>query len=219
MQVNITPCLVVVFTVFVFCATGHSQIFSEDFDPRNGGSLGTQLNTSLPVSVNNTYLGWTTSGTSHAVDLDSSAGQNWAAMFWETHAIVSSSFAANSLGVIYTVNFDAGPGVWASNGQQTTSAERLIFQIRDASTTVIGSLTYDPSDWGVGTGPGVLPMTAGSFNYTGNGNGTVSLRIAGQNTGRFNGTVDNITVVPEPTTFALASIGLLSLLTTRRRSI
>ena len=75
----------------------------------------------------------------------------------------------------------------------------------------VESDTHLPGAWA-----GDITLVADSFEYVGDGSGDVRLRIGPSafNSGRFGGTIDNISVsntVPEPSTLILAALALIGL--------
>ncbi|MFC1821523.1 PEP-CTERM sorting domain-containing protein [Thermodesulfobacteriota bacterium] len=200
-----------------------SPVFEEDFNaylPGSGlGSPGVQADTSLVLGAYGTLSGWTATGTNviHAVDLDPTAGKNWAAMIFDDNVLLTSPSisTANTFGTLYDVSFLAGPTVYQASSQATTAADGLVFEILLGDNSVLEDFTVTPGAWS-----GSQTLNPASFVYTGDGSGDVRIRISSLTPdGTFGGAVDNleINVVPEPATMLLLGSGLIGLAGFRRR--
>lgn len=175
--------------------TSYGVVFSADFnDYTNGIQDHTQPGSGLELSFNGTAPGWDNSGF-HAVHAVNQGSGDFALTFYDNNAItLASGVSANNSGQTYTVTFDAGPSVYVDMNQATQTGDGLVIDVLRSDGSVLASDTVLPGAWA--TGPNAQDLSAYSFTYTGDGSGTVRLRVAtntvGQN--RFGGAIDNLTV-------------------------
>ena len=124
--------------VLTATAASAATYFSDGFNANPGDQNATQLTTTLAVQFNANYANWgiTAGPAGHQVDLNPANAamisgnpenlpnpNNWGAMLLANQVILSnSSFAANNNGQQYTVDFVAGPAVYAAGGQQSATA-------------------------------------------------------------------------------------------------
>jgi len=175
-----------------------SSDFAEDFESYSSFENGVQWQSGWKVAHSGRVVGWTRAGlhTIHAVDRANHAGQsnpsNWAVMIFYDNVITSDAFAANASGQVYRVDFEASPAVYADPGQATQAGDELLIDVLRGDDRVLASHKLAPGAW-----TGALQFAAGSFQYTGDGSGTVRLRInpaSPKASGRFHGAIDNISV-------------------------
>jgi hypothetical protein len=203
-------------------------LFTENFNTYSGTQNTTQYETGLNVAHTGSVAGWSNSGegTIHAVDLDTTAGVNWAPMFFQNNVITQTvGIAANNLNASYELNFDYGTGVYGSgvgqSAQRTLAGDGLFVEVLRANNTVLASGTYTPGAWDTVGNRNLDAGLKGTLSYIGDGTGVVRLRIgpAGTlNSGRFEGEIDNLSVslIPEPSAALLGGLGLLTLLRRRK---
>jgi hypothetical protein len=201
-------------------------IFTENFNTYTGAQNTTQYQTGLNVAYSGSVAGWSKSGngTMHAVDLDATAGVNWAIMFFQDNVITQTvGIAANNLNASYELNFDYGTAVYAAgnSAQRTLAADSLLVEVLRANNTVLASGTYTPGAWDTVGNRNLDAGLQGTLAYVGDGSGVVRLRIgptAPLTSGRFEGEIDNLSVslIPEPSAALLGGLGLLTLLRRRR---
>jgi hypothetical protein len=201
-------------------------IFTENFNTYTGNQNNTQYQTGLNVAHTGSVAGWSNSGqgTIHAVDLDATAGVNWAPMFYQDNVITQTvGIAANNLNASYEINFDYGTAVYgtAQAAERTLAADSLLVQVLRADNSVLTSTTYAPGAWDTVGNSNLDAGLKGTLSYIGDGTGVVRLRIGPAGTltsGRFEGEIDNLSVslIPEPGAALLGGLGLLTLLRRRR---
>ncbi len=130
----------------------------------------------------------------------------------------STGIAANNLGTEYLVSFDAAPTVWSNVLEATAAGDAVLIELLRSNNSVLTSFTQAPGTWS-GTQNSFNPY---SFSYTGDGSGSVRLRLSGSpaSNGHFGGAIDNLAVssTPEPTRALLLLTGVLALALTRRRA-
>ena len=222
------------------CALAEAQIFSEDFESFTApagnfnGSPSGQVGTGLDLAFSGNLAGWnkTGAGTVHIVDsanLWSAGGpsspRNFAVMIWQDNVITQGAGIAgsNDAGTGYIIDFLAAPCVYEAPSQQTGAGDGIRIEVLRASdNAVLHNFVHRPGAF-VGN-PGDLGLTLGSFSYTGDGSGDILFRIGpgNANQGRFQGTIDDLslTVIPEPSAAALvglAGLAGLGLMLRRRR--
>jgi hypothetical protein len=170
--------------------------FSENFSgyTPGPGSTNTQFQSGLTVGFSGDLPGWTKTGLHavHAVDLDGHG--NWAVMIWQDNVITSTRTTADNVsGSDYVVHFNAGPAVDQDTSQLTSSTDGLLIQVLRADGTTLQQFTYHPGAWS-----GAPALVPASFHYTGDGSGPVHVRVgpSAPNSGRFGGTIDDITITP-----------------------
>lgn len=168
-------------------------IFYEPFSDLSTGTTGTQCDTGLTIYVYSTLPRWAGAGGNalHGVQV----GPNRAISFPDTNVITMlTPVAANTLGETYEVRFNGGPGVWAGCVQASSSGDHLVIELLRDNDTVLASYLYAPPNWA-----GVQTFAPTSFSYTGDGSGTLRLRVRDAETnGRFGGALDDIGIFPFP---------------------
>ena len=106
---------------------------------------------------------------------------------------LQSAIPANQVGRVYRVSFLAGPSVWAGAGQATTEGDGLLLQVLRKDETVLAWHVHRAKPWS--GKPDAQQLAAGSFVYTGDGTGDVTLHLtASDYTGRFGGAVDDLRI-------------------------
>jgi hypothetical protein len=186
-----------------------NNLFSEDFNSYAGTQNATQYETGLKIAFGGAVTGWTKSGagTMHAVDLANLGGQSnpsdWAIMFYQDNVITSPAIlGANEPGAGYEMTFDYGTGVYAGAdagqiAQRTLTGDGLLVQILRADNSVLASQSFFPGAWDDAGNHNLDGGLQGTLTYTGDGSGNIRLRIGPDgplNSGRFEGTIDNISV-------------------------
>ena len=215
---------------------GAATIFTENFDGitglgLNGGPAG-QITTTHDVGVGGSLSGWSTAGagTIHAVDtantwtegVVSTNSSNWGVMLWQDNVITQSAaiVGSNTIGTSYDIDFLAAGAVYAEAGQVNNgTTDGLKIDVLRASDSAVlhtfNQVVAQP------IGVGNLGLTAYNFNYSGDGSGDILFRVGPVNAGqgRFQGTIDDLSLsaVPEPTTTALLGLGGLALILRRRK--
>jgi len=209
-----------------------APIFSEDFsgitDLNLSGDPAGQIDTTLDLGFAGNLAGWNKSGSYlvHAVDTNNTwtggvvttNPRNWGVMIWQDNVITQQAEIAgsNEAGIEYRIDFLAAGAIYEFSWEANQASDGLKIDLLLASnpSTVVQTFNHMPGAW-AGTLDN-LGLTAGSFQYTGDGTGDILFRVSpvNANQGRFQGTIDDLklTVVPEPTTTLLAALGLLGLL-------
>ena len=175
-----------------------TAIFSEDFNSITQTNTGTQAHTGLTVGAWDSLAGWTGAGTHaiHDVDRILGAGKDIAVSFYNNNEItLTTGFAANTSGVVYTMTFDVGPSVWAGASQASNSTDGLVVSLLRANGTTVASTAQLSGAWN-GTATAQDAMTSRTFAYMGDGTGVVRIKVANINPSadRFGGAIDNIVV-------------------------
>ena len=175
-----------------------SPIFSENFNSITQTNTGTQAHTGLTLGAWDSLTGWTGAGTHaiHDVDRILGAGKDIAVSFYNNNEItLTTGFAANTSGVVYTMTFDLGPSVWAGAYQASNSTDGLIVSLIRANGTTVASTSQLSGAWN-GTATAQDAMTSRTFVYTGDGTGVVRIKVSNINSSsdRFGGAIDNIVV-------------------------
>ena len=175
-----------------------AAIFSENFNSITQTNTGTQADTGLTLGAWDSLTGWTSAGTHaiHDVDRILGVGKDIAVSFYNNNEItMSTGFAANTSGVIYTMTFDLGPSVWAAAYQASNGTDGLVVSLLRANGTTVASTTQLAGAWN-GTSTAQDAMTSRTFVYTGDGTGDVRIKVANINPSadRFGGAIDNIVV-------------------------
>jgi len=175
-----------------------AAIFSEDFNSITQTNTGSQAHTGLTVGAWDSLTGWSSAGTHaiHDVDRILGAGKDIAVSFYNNNEItLTTGFAANTSGVVYTMSFDVGPSVWSSASQASNSTDGLIVSLLRANGTTVASTTQLSGAWN-GTATAQDAITSRTFVYTGDGTGVVRIKVANINPSadRFGGAIDNIVV-------------------------
>ena len=186
----------VLLTTTVLGAGG--EVFVESFGGYKGTQNETQAKTGLNVAYNGEVSGWTHSGKGamHAVDRSFGGGQvtpsDWAIMIFDDNVITSDEIDANASGACYRVAFETSPAVYAQQSQATRAGDALQIDVLRKDGSVLHAFTHAPGKWN-----GKTEFSAVSFEYKGDGTGSVRLRIGSARdkmSGRFNGAVDNVVV-------------------------
>jgi hypothetical protein len=131
----------------------------------------------------------------YAVNLNGAG--NWALMFWQDNVItLNNGIAANTSGSTYQVKFQIGTAVNSNASLATAAANGLRVEVLRADGTTLASNVFQPGAW---SNPDNANLNAGlpySLAYTGDGTGSVKLRISrgGFGFNRFEGEIDNISV-------------------------
>jgi hypothetical protein len=170
---------------------------SFDFNAFNGNQNASQLNTGLPVAFAGVTDEWLKSGSNalHAVQL-STPPDDWAPMLFRDNVLTSRVLAMNTLGQPYRLEFDFGPATYAVAGNSSNATDGLVVEILRADNSVLATDTFLPGAW---TNPTNVNFSAGqtaTFNYTGDGNGSIRIRVSCVNNAdnRFGGGLDNMTL-------------------------
>jgi len=175
-----------------------AAIFSENFNSITQTNTGTQAHTGLTLGAWDSLTGWTWSGVNavHDVDRILGVGKDIAVSFYNNNEItLTTGFAANTSGVVYTMTFEVGPSVWAGASQASNGTDGLVVSLLRANGTTVASTTQLSGAWN-GTSTAQDAMTSRTFVYTGDGTGVVRIRISNINPSadRFGGAIDNIVV-------------------------
>ncbi len=173
----------------------------ESFTAPAGNFNGGQFQSGLVVAHSGNLTDWLKSGggTVHVVDRANLVGgtnpRDFAVMIWQDNVITQATAVAgsNASGAPYKVSFEAGSGVYQAPSQATGSADGILIEILRADNSVLATHTHLPGVWA-----GYPTLAGGSFEYTGDGTGDVRLRIGPSsfNSGRFGGTIDNVSIAP-----------------------
>jgi hypothetical protein len=171
-----------------------NTIFFENFNDYSGIQNSLQADSGLEVSHSGDVMGWFREGggTIHAVDLDGEG--EFAAMIWQNNVITwDEGIDANAAGGVYTVEFLAGPAVYAASSQQTSDTDGLLIEILRDDDSVLSDFTHTPGAW-----QGFPLLAPVGFQYRGDGSGEVRIRIGPSlpGSGRFGGAIDNVSVAP-----------------------
>jgi hypothetical protein len=174
------------------------EIFSERFDGYQGTQNATQATTGLNVAHHGTVVGWTGSGRGvlHAVDRSVKGGEatpsDWAIMIFEDNVITSAEIDANAPGVSYRVACETSPAVYSQMAQATQKSDMLRIDLLRQDNSVLKRFEHTPGAW-----KGRTEFSGIRFDYTGDGSGSLRVRIgpAGSaRSGRFAGAVDNLII-------------------------
>lgn len=177
-------------------ASPEPDLLSENFSAYTGIHSGTQHLSGLNLAYGGNVSGWSATGGNavHVVDLSGSG--NYAVMIWHDNVITrTAATAANDAGVAYVVKFVAGPAVYQTPSQATGANDGLKIQLLRADNTVAVEFSHKP-----GAYAGASTMTPVSFNYTGDGTGSLRVRIAPLlvNSTRFGGAIDELSIAKAP---------------------
>ena len=207
-------CLAGAFLAFLVQRSGAQPIFSDDFASfANGNFNGGQFQSGLVVAYGGNLTDWDKvgGGVVHAVDRANVFGSgnnpsDFAVMIWQDNVITQLMAVAgsNAAGTPYSVFFDAGPAVYQAPGQTTSATDGILIEVLRADDSVLATHTHLPGAWA-----GVLALAGTSFQYTGDGSGDIRLRIgpSAPGSGRFGGTIDNVSIAPaSPSLLQISSI-------------
>ncbi|MFN0128602.1 MAG: hypothetical protein ACKV19_18170 [Verrucomicrobiales bacterium] len=199
---------------------GHASFFDDfgSFTAPAGNFNGGQYESGLVVAFGGDQNGWAKAGGGvvHVVDRANVVGgsnpRDFAVMIWQDNVITQAAAVpgSNDSGTPYAVTFDAGPAVYQEPSQTTGADDGILIELLRADDSVFASYTHLPGEWA-----GAPALAGGSFQYIGDGSGEVRLRIgpSSPGSGRFGGTIDNISLVnqlgPTISTFT-ASPGVLA---------
>ena len=186
----------------------HDAIFFEAFEaftvPDPGNFNGGQFESGLVVAFGGDLNGWDKAGGGvvHAVDqanvfaVDNNP-PDYSVMIWQDNVITLAAAipGSNQAGMAYAVSFGAGPAVYQQGGQGTGEPDGILIEILRADDSVLATHTHLPGTWA-----GAPTLVAESFEYVGDGSGDIRLRIgpSSPGSGRFGGTIDNVSIVPAP---------------------
>ena len=109
--------------------------------------------------------------------------------------------AANDKDTNYELSFDAGPSVWARATQRTTAADGLQIDLLREDGSVLVGFRHAPGPWsGTKNAQRLKPVR---FTYTGDGTGSVRIRITSATPGssKFGGAIDDLVVAKLATCF------------------
>ena len=109
--------------------------------------------------------------------------------------------AANDKDTNYELSFDAGPSVWAGATQRTTAADGLQIDLLREDGSVLVGFRHAPGPWsGTKNAQRLKPVR---FTYTGDGTGSVRIRITSATPGssKFGGAIDDLVVAKLATSF------------------
>ena len=109
--------------------------------------------------------------------------------------------AANDKDTNYELSFDAGPSVWAGATQRTTAADGLQIDLLREDGSVLVGFRHAPGPWsGTKNAQRLKPVR---FTYTGDGTGSVRIRITSATPGssKFGGAIDDLVVAKLATCF------------------
>jgi hypothetical protein len=181
-------------------------IFSDDFGSFADGTFnGGQFQSGLVVAFGGNLTDWDKvgGGVVHAVDLANVFGggnnpPDFAVMIWQDNVItqVTAVAGTNTSGTPYKVAFDAGPAVYQAASQTTGATDGILIEVLRGDDSVLASHTHLPGEWA-----GLPTLVGGNFQYIGDGSGDIRLRIgpSAPGSGRFGGTIDNISIAPAST--------------------
>ena len=205
-------------------------IFTENFDGLTGlilnGDPAGQVTTTHDLGYNGNLAGWSKAGAGdiHAVDTNNTwtggvvttNPRNWGVMIWQDNVITQTAGipGSNDLGTPYSIDFLAAGAVYELAAQVNNgTTDALKIEVLRASDSAVLHTFHHVTAQPIGVGN--LGLTAMNSTYTGDGSGDILFRIGplNANQGRFQGTIDDLslTVIPEPSTFALASLALVGL--------
>jgi len=202
-------------------------IFTEDFDGVIGGTFnGGQYQSGLDLAFGANVAGWAKAGAGavHVVDHANVTGnivnpRNFAPMLWggspNILTMESTIFGSNTLGELYEVEFLASPSVYQAASQASQATEGVLIEVLRGDNSVLASHTSLPGAWA-----GNMAFVTDGFQYTGDGTGDIRFRVSPSNpgVGRFGSAIDDlqlsvsVSVIPEPSSFILAALGLLGLI-------
>ena len=182
--------------------------FTDNFSSFSGGSFnGGQYQSGLIVAFGGNLAGWSKEGfkSVHVVDranreADVPSGSTlpcgsakFSVMIYMSDVITQSAgvSGSNLPGTVYAVSFDAGPAVYQQAQQATSATDGILFEVLRTDNSVLATYTHLSGSWS-----GYPALTAGSFEYIGDGRGDVRLRISSSapSNGRFAGCIDKVSI-------------------------
>jgi hypothetical protein len=190
---------------FLAQRSGAQTVFSDDFASFADGNFnGGQFQSGLVVAFGGNLTDWDKAGGGvvHAVDRANVFGSgnnppDFAVMIWQDNVITQLTAVAgsNASGTRYEVGFDAGPAVYQAPNQTTSATDGILIEVLRSDDSVLASHTHLPGAWA-----GLSALAGGSFQYTGDGSGDIRLRIgpSAPGSGRFGGTIDNVSILSNP---------------------
>jgi hypothetical protein len=86
--------------------------------------------------------------------------------------------------------------VYQAASQTTGATDGILIEVLRGDDSVLASHTHLPGEWA-----GLPTLVGGNFQYIGDGSGDIRLRIgpSAPGSGRFGGTIDNISIAPAST--------------------
>jgi len=201
------------------------QLWSSGFNVLSGTPNGTQVGSGKPIESSANIAGWNVTGYDVAAVVQAS-NTDWALLiygkggpFAPDVATATTSVAADANGTKYWVSLDIGPGVFAYGPRASQATDTLVVNLLNPANTVIASSTFNPGAW---TGTETFHQV--EFSYFGDGSGDVRLQLLGGDPalGDYVGAINQVSIwgsdpTPEPSTIALAGIGLAGLIGCRRK--
>lgn len=173
-----------------------AAIFAEDFNAYTDFNQNTlQYDTGLYLAHSGNLPGWNKAGGGavHGVDRDATGlgPSDWAPMIWQDNVLtLIDGIAANDAGIAYSVEFVAGPTVYAAGGQATAATDGIVISVLRADNTVLAAHNHLPGAWAA-----AQTFEPASFQYVGDGSGPVRLRVGPLvAAGRFGGAIDDLKV-------------------------
>ncbi|WP_315856103.1 VCBS domain-containing protein, partial [Synechococcus lacustris] len=181
-------------------STSSAQRFSEDFNALDGNKNGEQYLTGEPVQYGASIPGWTKSGTNalHVVGRGGTGTTNDALMFFYDNAALSNPIDANRAGETYLVSFEVAPAVYQISSQATSANDELRILILNSSDAIIKDFSIAPGQFNA-----TSSYRSASFNYTGDGSGSIRIKIASKDPAspQFVGAIDNLTITTPSNVF------------------
>jgi hypothetical protein len=217
---------------------GATTLFTENFDgitapPGNfNGAPDGQVTTTHDLVFGASLAGWDNAGAGsiHAVDTNntwtggsvSGNAQDWGVMIWQDNVITLTVgiVGSNVIGTQYSIDFLAAGAVYEAPSQinDGVTDNLQVEVLRASDSAVLHTFNHTPA---APVGVGDLGLLAVNFGYTGDGSGDILFRVGpgNPNQGRFQGTIDDLSLstIPEPGVSALMGLAGLGLLMRRRR--
>lgn len=172
-------------------------LFTEDFG-REAALIGRsrQSQTYLPVKHAHELPGWQKRGADLPAHFVEQYPGNWALMLVANRPdqnvfTLAEGVLANETGQVYTVSFDAGPGVYAAESQATAEHDQLAVELLRPDDSVLTRHVVTSGKW-----LGKTAFQNHLFHYEGDGSGGLRFRIAPVYTEgfRFFGAIDHLQV-------------------------
>ncbi len=174
-------------------------LVTEKFTAYTGNQNAAQYQTGLKVSFGGNLPGWNKAGGGAIHAVDRSGTGDYAAMIWQDNVLtLASAVPANAAGATYHVDFVAAPACYSDGSQATAETDGIVIDVLRADDSILSSYTCHPGVFG---SESFAPY---SFQYTGDGNGDVRLRVGPLvASGHFSGEIDNLRlatdyVIPTP---------------------